>query len=465
MNVRIESYSCDNDIVGTDSASTMMSAYINKELLFNTESKLQAVNAVVISKGGKEGEDADADTICASPLAAVLECPQLVVNTTVTNLSGSAKVKSFLQSIVDQRGKIPVCYIVGGAGAVPDSFIGNSFNVRYLTWDGTGINYGTEYNSEGNNNQNTLLYYFNKVIRIAKPLPAGQSAGDVNYGRYETAAAVAHQIDLLKGNNGETTRLFFVAGNAMADGYCLSSAACTLKSPLLYLTNNFNNSAIYPLLNCYLTSKEQKVKKAFIGGGSQRVFITCSKELQRILKLEMPNCIERIAGQDRYDTSLAIAKEFKDLLGEEANQTTLIMLDSNSAKVDAPIIGYYASVKKYPIILADLDSGRGGGIPGHSGFLKINNNNYDLTPYLLKKLPNVIQVFAARRIETFENETYSSQADVYAAIKSHNPNDGSNSALYTFEQLVEKYSGVLYFINSQGLYEVNTKAYRVDLNF
>jgi hypothetical protein len=75
MNVRIESYSCDNNIVETDSASTLMSAYINKKLLFDTESKLKAVNAIVISKGGKVGEDADADTISASPLAAVLECP------------------------------------------------------------------------------------------------------------------------------------------------------------------------------------------------------------------------------------------------------------------------------------------------------------------------------------------------------------------------------------------------------
>lgn len=462
MNVRIESYSCDNNIVETDSASTLMSAYINKKLLFDTESKLQAVNAIVISKGGKAGEDADADTISASPLAAVLECPQLVVNTAVTNLSGSTKVKNFLQSIVDQRGKIPVCYIVGGTGAVPDSFIGNSFNTTDLNWN--GINYGTEYIPKNSNNAYTLLYYCNKVIRIAKPLPAGQSAGIVNYGRYETAAAVAHQIDLLKGNNGETTRLFFVGGDAMADGYCLCSAACTLKSPILYLSEDFDNQAVYPLLNRYLASKEQKVKKAFIGGGGQRVFITCSKKLQAILKLEMPNCIERIAGQDRFDTSLAIAKEFKDLLGEEADQTTLIILDSDSKKVDAPIIGYYASIKKYPIILARLSSGRGGGIPGYSGFLKIVNNNYDLTPYLLKKRPATIQVFSERRIEEFGG-TYSTQTAVYDAIKSYNPDDGTYSAVYTFEQLVEKYEGVLYFINGEGLYQVNTKANRVDLNF
>jgi hypothetical protein len=60
---------------------------------------------------------------------------------------------------------------VGGTGAVPDSFIGNSFNTTDLNWN--GINYGTEYIPKNSNNAYTLLYYCNKVIRIAKPLPAG----------------------------------------------------------------------------------------------------------------------------------------------------------------------------------------------------------------------------------------------------------------------------------------------------
>ena len=66
----------------------------------------------------------------------------------------------------------------------------------------------------------------------------------------------------------------------------------------------------------------------------------------------MPNCIERVAGEERLDTSLSIAKEFKDYLNN--NIRDIIMINSNASKVDLPIIGYYGSKIGCPVILADF---------------------------------------------------------------------------------------------------------------
>lgn len=451
-NTKIKNYYCvQSGSQSEDNESVKMTVYLNKWFLYNgnQNQEYEDIDAVVISKAGKDGDNEDCDAVTGCPLAKVLNCPQLVValtttgGTSVTNLSASSAVKTFLSEVKSTRGnKIPRCYLIGGTSVINDGFIGGAGSFTTTPLREGNLQYGIKYtkNSSYSPNVNELFYYCTEVIRI------------FGANRYDSAAAVAIQLDKIKEekNYGSTTRLFFVGGDAVADGYCLGAAACALNSPLLFLLKNFDLESTYPLLNAYLNSKTGKVKKAFIGGGSQRIFIDCSKKIQNKLQLNMPNCIERISGQDRYYTSLAIAKEFKDLLGEESGVSNIIFLDSNSSKVDAPIISYIAARKKYPVILMLYGKNSSSG----SNRTIVQNWTYDLTPYLLKRRPTTIYTFSEYPIAV-DSSQYNTSSDASNAVY-------SNIGLKCFEYITRGYENHIYTQDSEtGKYIITTENHAI----
>ena len=266
-----------------------------------------------------------------------------------------------------------------------------------------------------------MLHYCSTVKRLY--------GGD----RYNTAAAVAYELRKVKSNTNPM-RLFYCYGLDMADGYCISAAACILKEPLLFMPETEPGpNTIY---SKYIRTVKGSIKKVFITGGGQRVFIETSKRLQNILELTMPNCIERIAGRDRLDTSLSIAKEFRDYL-DPSDKHSIVIINSNAVEVDLPIAGYFAAKKQYPVILVDMGTIKEESIAhpeSNSTYLKFNDYNYDLTPFLLKRLPTNIYLFSNYPINKVSTARTNDQLK----------NDLKKKSLKSFNDLANKYNETVY---------------------
>lgn len=371
-----------------------MTTKINNSMF--DDDKKSTLTDIIITKAGKDGQDEDADAICGSPFAAQLDCPLLTVKSTSANLP--SKVRSFLGKT--DKEKLNTIYIIGGPSSVQDSIIGDSSNYNKKDYIVDNVVIGSEYTliqGHTENNNQKLLYYCNTVKRL--------------YGsdRYNTAASVAYEFGKRKGSN--PMRLFFCYGLDMADGYSISAAACRLKVPLLFMPEKEPDpNTIY---SSYIRKISGSIKKVFITGGSQRVFIENSKKLQETLRLTMPNCIERISGKERLDTSLSIAKEFRDYL-DPTKTHSIVMINSNAVEVDLPIVGYYAAKNKLPVILVNMDIVNENSLIDNNekDYLKFKDSNYDLTPFLLKRLPTTIFLFSNYEINVVTTTTARTKTDL-----------------------------------------------------
>jgi len=103
--------------------------------------------------------------------------------------------------------------------------------------------------------------------------------------------------------------------------------------------------------------KRLKAKKIYIIGGGNSI----SSELENELK-NLNIDIERISGEDRFETSLNIGEKL-------GNVNEIMVVNGESGLADSVSIGSVSSIKKAPIFLANNK----GDIPGLDEFLKAQN--------------------------------------------------------------------------------------------
>lgn len=337
--VRIRNYYIKGNY--TESTDTMVVSNKISQIIYGTGALSKDHYAILCSAS-------NIDALIASPFAMYIEeqnnaqCPILVNKNGENKLDATVYNKLLTWGENEQFKKI---YIVGSSELIPDSCIGKSDSMTK-----TGNIYKRK--SSGTFDTNELLNYTPEVERI--------------YGgtRYETAIKIAKKM-------GNPTYLFFANGQEYIDAYSICAAACYLKSPLLLLPNDYSKDKTeqpYQTITNYFEflSSKNSVKKIFIAGGNQRNAYEVEIAVREALKLTMPNSVERVAGQNRYDTSLSIAKEFNDFLSKPSeeiysrtsldnNQTNcskIILIDGDDDTNDCPTVPILAAKKlRCPIIV------------------------------------------------------------------------------------------------------------------
>lgn len=154
--------------------------------------------------------------------------------------------------------------------------------------------------------------------------------------RYDTAAKLSAS------NFTSSDTVVIVNGVAIADGVTVSPLATYLNSPILLVEKN--NIPIETINEI----KRLRTKKVIIAGGEG--VVSKSVELQ-LKKLGINNVI-RLAGKNRYETSLEIAK----YIDSNCYDVDSIVLANGYAEADAMSIAAISGRDNMPIILSDSQS-------------------------------------------------------------------------------------------------------------
>lgn len=195
----------------------------------------------------------------------------------------------------------------------------------------------------------SIIDIISKVDDIVASTPVAATNIDVRAGlnRYETAveASKAGWTNALVGKSGEKA-VVLVSGDqkSLVDGLAATPLAASL--------NDTNEGA--PVL---LTQKDEVpqvvldemkrlgANKVYIVGGESVV----SDELENKLQKTYGYGVERIAGKDRYSTSLAVAEKLQDVKG--GAKFTDVFVVGGHGEADALSASAVAGIKKSPILL------------------------------------------------------------------------------------------------------------------
>nr|WP_243426329.1 cell wall-binding repeat-containing protein [Caldicoprobacter guelmensis] len=182
----------------------------------------------------------------------------------------------------------------------------------------------------------TLVFLFTAVFSAS--IGAVYASSDDNriagQNRYETACAVAkakyttaEAVIIVRGDDAED------GTPNVVDGLTASVLAGAKDAPILLTEANKLPDVVET------TIKELKAEKAYIVGGTGAVSEDVEAELEA-MGLE----VERVAGQNRFETAVAVAKE-----ANTGSKTAIVT--QYLALVDALVAGPLAYVNKYPILL------------------------------------------------------------------------------------------------------------------
>lgn len=150
---------------------------------------------------------------------------------------------------------------------------------------------------------------------------------------YKGADRYATNAEIIKEFNDVDTCII-ASGENFADSLSIGAYATKNGYPIVLVQKNKINDVTKQAL------KDSKIKKCYIVGGENSV----SKSLEK----ELPQVIERIAGNDRYETSLKIADKFyKDAQGA--------YLASGEVFADSLAINPIAARFDVPLILTPKD--------------------------------------------------------------------------------------------------------------
>lgn len=224
------------------------------------------------------------DALSGSVLAKKLDAPILLVGTTPIE---SANAINYVKDHLTKDGTI---YILGGQGAVNERFIAS-------------------FKSLG----------FNNIQRLW------------GTGRYDTNKAINNKIDAEEG-----TPVIIASGEGFADALSISSIASVKGYPIVLTSkNNLAQQAKDTL-------KEINPKQVYIIGGTGSISDSVKAQIKSVTNLTDENII-RIWGNDRYKTSLNIAKHF-NLDGETVtfasgkNFPDALAGSILSAELNAPLV-------------------------------------------------------------------------------------------------------------------------------
>lgn len=148
--------------------------------------------------------------------------------------------------------------------------------------------------------------------------------------RYETAVLIGNKVRTLTGNSKTA---ILVDGTNFPDAIAMTSMAVEEGIPIL-LTNPNNLTSI-----TNEAISKWKVNKIVIGGGSASVSNSIETSLRKIVD------VERIAGSNRYETSVLVAKKVY-------SNPNHIVIASGETFPDAIVGAPYATKNGYPIVLS-----------------------------------------------------------------------------------------------------------------
>ncbi|ADY57262.1 cell wall binding repeat 2-containing protein [Syntrophobotulus glycolicus DSM 8271] len=156
--------------------------------------------------------------------------------------------------------------------------------------------------------------------------------------RYDTAAKVAE--------TGWTTSYYavIVSGEQYPDALCSAPLAYQYNAPILLTSKNSLESQTRAQL------LKLKVKSVYIIGGTGVI----SYDVEQTIR-DMGIAATRIAGADRYDTSLKVAKVISQYRAE-TNPNRHAVVATGLDFPDALSIASIAAIKGYPILLTPKDS-------------------------------------------------------------------------------------------------------------
>ena len=158
--------------------------------------------------------------------------------------------------------------------------------------------------------------------------------------RFDTAVKIAEALEETR--NSVTEEIFFASAETYADALSASTAAAVKGAPILYLSKD---GTLNPDTAAYLESlKEQNsIKTAYVIGGTGAV----SDEMLKAVEEALGTKPERIAGQNRYETCIAVNEKFKDVLTGNS-----VCVATGKDFPDALAGGVFAALYKAPLLLA-----------------------------------------------------------------------------------------------------------------
>lgn len=245
-----------------------------------------------------------ADGLSASVLAHQKEAPILSVDSTVDR---SKDAFNYITQHLNPTGTI---YIIGGTGAI-------------------GSEFETKLNNLG----------FQNITRI--------SGKD----RYDTSYQLAQSL-----NNSFISTIVISSGESYPDALSIASFAANKDWPILLSSKN----ALTKEVKDYLSVK--KPSKVYITGGSGVISNNVELEIKGLLPKAS---VQRLAGQDRFDTNTVIAQtfnptpskvylatgcDFADSLAGSAlaakNGDPIILMDSNTDSIPLSTLNYLTNIYK-----------------------------------------------------------------------------------------------------------------------
>ncbi|HCQ6003579.1 TPA: cell wall-binding protein Cwp2 [Clostridioides difficile] len=191
------------------------------------------------------------------------------------------------------------------------------FTIKYTDASGKAIELTVESTNE-------------KDLKDAKAALEGNSkvkliAGD---DRYATAVAIAKQTKY-------TDNIVIVNSNKLVDGLAATPLAQSKKAPILLASDNEIPKVTLDYIKDII--KKSPSAKIYIVGGESAVSNTAKKQLESVTKN-----VERLAGDDRHTTSVAVAKamgSFKDAFVVGAKgEADAMSIAAKAAELKAPII-------------------------------------------------------------------------------------------------------------------------------
>ncbi|EGT5080367.1 TPA: cell wall-binding protein Cwp2 [Clostridioides difficile] len=191
------------------------------------------------------------------------------------------------------------------------------FTIKYTDASGKAIELTVESTNE-------------KDLKDAKAALEGNSkvkliAGD---DRYATAVAIAKQTQY-------TDNVVIVNSNKLVDGLAATPLAQSKKAPILLASDNEIPKVTLDYIKDII--KKSPSAKIYIVGGESAVSNTAKKQLESVTKN-----VERLAGDDRHTTSVAVAKamgSFKDAFVVGAKgEADAMSIAAKAAELKAPII-------------------------------------------------------------------------------------------------------------------------------
>ncbi|AET70824.1 cell wall-binding protein [Desulfosporosinus orientis DSM 765] len=227
------------------------------------------------------------DALAGSVLAYKLNAPILLVGSTEVD---QEKILAYIKTNLDTTGTV---YILGGTAAVSSEM-----------------------------EDKVIASGFNHVTRL----------GGIDC--YETSVKITDQLGVKNG-----TPIVLAYGGNYPDALSISSIAAETQYPILLVQKDELSDAVKNEITII------KPTKVYIIGGEGVISTTVESQVAQITSLDKTNIV-RIAGADRYETSLAVAKYF-DLSG----QSVCIATGNNFP--DALTGSVYAANYNASIILAD----------------------------------------------------------------------------------------------------------------